>query len=420
MKAFLFSGCAQSNWARDIFPELSPASLPVAGKSWCFHAVDLCNLLHVSDVLVVDSVFNSDLGNRLGNGSYWSLNLQYKSDTDLLSPDTILSKLNAFAAGDDLLIIWGMLLPEIEKAEDLSSSLRLVEHPEKGCPNGIYLLKDGRLYECVCPLLRLDSLKSFFDSNFLMLHSPGIYSPPGYSSEKEFSIGMNVIIMPDSEISMPVIIKDNALVGNKVKLHNGVIIGRSVAIDTGAELDHSIIMNHSYVGRNILIRNKIVNGERVIDPETNDYVDLDGDILVGNVSRNSPRLIYRFFERLIALLFILIEWPLFLLAWPFRKWEKLPPFFGFVLNVYPKFFKVLFGRTNFVRLGFKDTNYVLQFSDSWYPIYQTKEERDIVDAYYFHHRTSFLLISVVVLAHLRRMLFRKIPWKLKNGNRGLI
>ena len=419
MKAFLFSGCAQNCWTREFFPELSTASLSIAGKSWCFHAVDLCNLLHVSDVLVVDNVFNADLCSRLGNGSYWSLNLEYKKDDGLSSSDAFLQKIKEYAAGEDLLVISGLILPTIEKTDDLFSSLRLVENLGNECPIGVYLLKSGALYECACPLLRLDSLKSFFDSNFAMLHNPGVYSLPGYSSKKEFSIGMNVIIMPNSEISTPVIIKDNALIGDKVKIRNGVIIGRSVAIDTGAELDHSIIMNHSYVGRNMFIQNKIVNGELVIDPENNSYVDLSDDVLVGNVARNSPWLTYWFFERIAALLCILLEWPLFLLAWPFRKSEKLPPFFGFILDVYPKFFKVLFGRSHFVRLGFKDKNYVLQYSDSWYPIYQSKEEKDIVDSYYFHHRTSFLLLSVVILAHLRRMLFRKIPWKLKR-NKGTI
>ncbi len=402
---------------REIFPELSQASLPVAGKSWCFHAIDLCSLLHATDVLVVDNVYNEDLCNRLGNGSYWSLKLGYKTDGVLPLAD-ILQKLEEYAAGDDLLIICGLVLPVIEKADDLLSSLRPVENPEKIIDNGVYIVKGGQIFECECPLLRLDSLKSFFDNNFAMLHNPGVYSLPGYSSKKEFSIGMNVIIMPDSEISLPVIIKDNALVGEKTILRNGVIIGRSVAIDAGAELDHSIIMNHSYVGRNMLIHDKIVNGERVIDPETGSYVDLEDGILVGNVARNSPRLIYCFFERLFALLFILLDLPAFLLIRPFQKLGKLTPYLAFILEIYPKLFKVLFGKMHLVRLGFRDDNYVLQFSDSMYPNYPTKEEKDIVDAYYFHNRTSFLLMSVVVLAHLRRMLFRRIPWKIKRENKG--
>ena len=205
MHAFIYPGDHTANWSREIFPDLSPSELPVAGKSWCFHAIDFCSHLQVSHIMIADSFFSPTLAMKLGNGSYWSLNLKYVASGDFLTPESIFQERKKFAETEDVLIIWGLVLPDVKDARAVVENLLPAEDsndPEGRRPDGIYLLRQGKLYECVCPMLRLDSLKNYFDSNFRMLSNPGIYSLPGYSMESGIGIGMNVVMMPNSDASM--------------------------------------------------------------------------------------------------------------------------------------------------------------------------------------------------------------------------
>ena len=50
MNACLYVGYQDNEWIWEIFPGKSPAEMPIAGKSWARHAVDLCSLLKVDNI----------------------------------------------------------------------------------------------------------------------------------------------------------------------------------------------------------------------------------------------------------------------------------------------------------------------------------------------------------------------------------
>ena len=216
MHAFIYPGERSVSWNRELFPDLSPAELPVAGKAWCFHAVDFCSHLQISHIMIADSFYSPALAMKLGNGSYWSLNLKYVASDDFDSPESIFTERKKFAETDDVLIIWGLVLPDVQDARAVVENLLPADDLDGRRQEGIYLLRQGKLYECICPLFRLDSLKNYFDSNFRMLHNPGIYSLPGYSMESGIGFGMNVVMMPNCDVQPPIIIQDNAYIGEGV------------------------------------------------------------------------------------------------------------------------------------------------------------------------------------------------------------
>ena len=77
MHACIYTGRRNNSWCREMFPDLSPAELPLAGKCGCLYAVDLCSRLKVTDLLIADCYFSAELAIKLGDGSYWSMNLRY-------------------------------------------------------------------------------------------------------------------------------------------------------------------------------------------------------------------------------------------------------------------------------------------------------------------------------------------------------
>ena len=417
MHAFIYPGERSVSWNRELFPDLSPAELPVAGKAWCFHAVDFCSHLQISHIMIADSFYSPALAMKLGNGSYWSLNLKYVASDDFDSPESIFTERKKFAETDDVLIIWGLVLPDVQDARAVVENLLPADDLDGRRQEGIYLLRQGKLYECICPLFRLDSLKNYFDSNFRMLHNPGIYSLPGYSMESGIGFGMNVVMMPNCDVQPPIIIQDNAYIGEGVTIRNGAIIGRISVVDANTKLDHSIVMSNTYVGRSMLLKDKIIRGKRVIDPETDTYIDLEDEFLVSDVESQDTGMFYRMAEQLISLFCAIADLPIYLLILPMRNRKDPPPFVKMLLRAYPKFWKVVFGRARLVKLSRDD--YVFRYADVWYPAYRTEQEQDLVDFYYLHRRSIYQLMRVVLFAHIRRMLLLTEPgkpWKDRKGS----
>ena len=142
------------------FPYKSPGELPIAGKSWCRHMVDQCSRLGVSDIHIADCYMYEDLTGRMGNGDYWCLKLHYLAIKPCSRPEEFLAQYGKdIPVDDDLLILWGQVLPDIADMAQLFSELREVGAEPEVLPDGIYLLRGGKLYECVCPLLRMRTLQ---------------------------------------------------------------------------------------------------------------------------------------------------------------------------------------------------------------------------------------------------------------------
>ena len=414
MRACLYPGDADLSRHRELFPNLGPGEMPVAGKSLCRHLVDLCGTLQVSEVFVVDCFLNPQLAYDLGNGSYWSLRLHYlnmERRHTLKQLLEVCGNLSEEGNGEeeDVLMIWGLFLPYIRSGEELFRDLREVE-PERNEPeSGVYLYRRGKYYRCGVPMLNCDSLKSYFDVNFRLLRDPGMYSLPSYSSKHSYGVGRNVAIMPGSDVRTPVLIQDNVLIARGVGVKDGAIIGQFVLIDENTSISHSIVLDNTYIGRNMVIGGKIVNGRRVLDPENDSYVDLDDSFLADDFTAGmSGNMLFRYLENLFALFLAIFETPVYLLVMIFWNFLKDMAFPKFLRGVYPRIWLAAAGRLQLVRFG-GGSDYVFRYSDLWYPAEKSKYEKNMGDVYYYHHRTFFRMAGVSLGSQLRRMLALREP-----------
>ena len=401
MKACLYIGRQGNEWTEELFPGKSPGEMTIAGKSWCRHAVELCCALKVDEIFIVDCFYYDELKYRLGDGAYWSLKLHCLAGVEAAFPSQLLERRRGALPEDDLLIFWGQVLPDLPDPEQLFENLRPAAEEGDALPNGIYLLNGGRLCECVCPQHRMDTLKNYFDLNFRILRNPGIYLLPGYASEPGLEFGRNVIMMPNCSITPPVVINSDSYLGRSVTLGGDVILCNEVMIESYSRLRHCIVMNYSYVGRNMSIEDKIVSGNRVIDVNSGAYVDLHDGLLVKTV-KPRPLSTYSVAEYLIALVLTIVLAPAYLLARPFKKLVDRLPFFNFLLRVYPRILPVLVGRADLVRIGVGDREYAFRSADQWL-LFETEHQRELADVHFHQHRTVRLMLSVVANSLIKRL-----------------
>lgn len=408
MKACLYIGAEGSEWVLKLLPNLSPGELPVAGKSWCRHAIDICSQLGVNDVYIADNFMHDELAHQLGKGEFWTLNLDVRRCGECAVPSQLLEEIPELADNsEDLLIFWGTVLPDIREVGELLENLRPVETGLEHLPPGIWLRRGGQLYGCACPLLRIDSLKHYFDLNFRMLDAPGIYTLPGYSGQPGVNLGRNVIIMPHCSIQPPVIIQDDCSLGRSLSLKGGVIIGHETLIDDSSEIEHSIILNGTYIGKNLFIRDKIVAGSRVIDIANGEFVDIDDDFLL---KRSDPIRFDRFTfaQILLGWATAIVLTPLYLLALPFRRWLTRLPFFEFMMRIYPNCWLAAIGRKHLIRMGADDNGYAFRYSDQWVK-YQSDHQKELADVYFYSHRNVRDMIEVVTNSLLKRFFILSYP-----------
>lgn len=386
----------------EILPGKSPAEMPIVGKSWARHAVGFCSILGIPDIFIADCFFRPELPKRLGDGGLWSTKIRYFPSGDAADPRRLIAAHEGTIPDDDLLIFWGQVLPDLPDAKMLFDDLRPVdEASESPLPCGIYLLRDGVLNRCVCPLHRMDSIKKYFELNMKMLKQPGIYTLPGYYSERGFDIGQNVITLPGSKLIPPLIIQNNSAVGKGAVLHGDVILGNDVVIDDHSYLERAVVLDNTFIGRSMEIVDKIVCGNTVIDVETGAHLEVGESFLVGySIRKRIDR--YKAAEFLIALGLVFSLLPWYAIALLGGRLLGGLPFFAFVRRIYPGCFRVLAGRASLVRNGIRDNSYVFRFADQW--ILVTDEHyRDLADVYFFNHRGIRCIITVVANSLLKRI-----------------
>ena len=395
MNACLYIGPAADAWCKEVFPGRSPGELHIAGKSFVRHAVDFLSQLAVTELFISDCALRTRPDHTLGKGEYWSIQLKFVDAVPVATPAELPER-HPEIPRDDLLVFWGTVLPDVAKPADLFDDLQPVDAAETGSPDGIYLVRGGALYRCRVPLLRMDSLKNYFDLNFRLLENPGPYILPGYTSEPGLHLGQNITIMPGGDIQKPILVQANCCLGLCLHCKEGVIIGTEVLVDDHTRLQHSIILDHTYLGRNMFFENKIVDRKRVIDVVTGTWVDLEDRVMVRD-SRVDHLSRYRVMEYLLTAILAVVDLPLWLVARPFKRWTDRLPYFQLLFRVYPKYWLVLEGRARLVRCHPNDPDYAFRFAD-FYPLYNTEELRELADDYYCTHPSLKRMLNVVLLS----------------------
>ena len=299
MKAVLQTGGTPA-WARDLGID-TWALAPVAGRPLLEYWLELCDLLRITEVRLVLSDGAQAIETFAQDGARWGLKITYSFLDPDEDPDLFLQRSPELWTGG-LFYLRAPLFPRRLAAEP----------PAKLNVNGTHLHREGGRTACLASsdpdFLKLflaggelalgahdfaelgflpepiTSLQDYFELNLRMVRGEcARYVSPGYFYKDGAGIGFNVIIPPAARLQPPLVIGNNTRLSALTNIGPDVVIGHHCIVDQQSELTRCVILDGTYIGRNLEIRDKIVAGRRLIDPADGTVADIEDPWLLANV-----------------------------------------------------------------------------------------------------------------------------------------
>jgi len=314
MKALLLTGQAYA-WTEplgDYAWPLVPAGNRPLIETW----LEACVAWGITDVRILLGKHAYAIEEFCGDGSNWGLNIRYsflrpdKGIHDFLKrdPEQWKDGVLCLTAPVHLGVATDSSVPAedgIHAADDLvilkgSSAVRSYIKQERFKTNPI----SGIFTRPV------RSLNDLFELNRHALNGNLHSQVAGGYGERETTpegstVGYHVVLPPSCELEGPLSIGNHCRVGSFSKVGPETLLEDHVVVGHGANIKRSLILNHTYIGDGVNIEDKIVAGNRLIDPTDANWISLD-DLLIASLSDRSSWKIQlaTLFGKLVALLLL--------------------------------------------------------------------------------------------------------------------
>ncbi|MDF7797927.1 NDP-sugar synthase [Pontiellaceae bacterium B1224] len=129
----------------------------------------------------------------------------------------------------------------------------------------------------------MGSIGDYFELNMKMVRAEfSRYVTAGFSGGDGSSLGYNVRTPPSSHLQAPILVGDDCRFGAMTTIGPNAVVANHVIIDAFSELTDCLILDDTYIGRNLEIRNKIVAGNRVIDPSDGTTIEITDSWLIAH------------------------------------------------------------------------------------------------------------------------------------------
>lgn len=351
MKAVLHTG-ATLPWVPD--PERRPwALLPVGNRPVLEYWLETCVALGIREVRIVLGEGADLIEAYAGGGENWGLDITYSFLKSGQDADSFPRRSPELWSGDGLLYLKTPLFPlrtgtEPPAAPGPGETLRFRgADGDAGFVTRDELVLRQFLHDRQWPQAgtdhafglsagRLDTPGAYYDLNMRMVRGEiKRYVAPGYSVTEGSYVGFNVVTPPSCQLNPPLMIGNNSRFQPLSAAGPDAVIGNRVVIDSQTEVRSCVVLDGTYLGRNLELEGKIVAGTHLIDPETGTVLTLDDPLLLGQVGDDLPgrEALHALAGKLPALLL----------------WVAMAPFFALLAPLI-----CLTGRGAFRRLSFLD------------------------------------------------------------------
>ena len=267
----------QTDWLLELFPERSSAEMPIAGRRIIDYQVEHALESGVAIVEIIDWHYSESVSRSFRDPERTGYSVTYRKGDgemprglrDIVGIATPLT----YDPPDGLYVVWGPCLcghgPDDVRTEPVS------EADLADTPMGIYRWTGGRWMRIKPGGVAIHGLKSWHLTNFAVLRAPGRFTLPCYSAEEGVHLGRNVVLEHGTSVVPPVLLQSNTWCARNVRLEGNVIVGTGSYVGEGARLGRTVVGSNTYVGTGLDLRDKIVIGNRVIDPETGAWTDIE-------------------------------------------------------------------------------------------------------------------------------------------------
>ncbi|MEA2012947.1 MAG: sugar transferase [Verrucomicrobiota bacterium] len=322
MKSLIYCNANSTKWVKKYFPNISPYMLTIVNKPLLEYYIDLCTLLSIREVRIIQNEPKPAIENFLGDGSRWGLTIDYATAKPKDSEKFILKKNRAFLDNSDFIMISGMFFINYDKNKDnteLFSSERdfssfhcnsgeiIFNRMSDSLDNVLKKNSNKEIHSNKDSFLRsITSLKDYYDISFDVLKNKSEqFVLPGYNNEKGIHIGQNVAIAKTADIKKPVSIGSDVQLKKLSSIGPNVILGNNTFVDQATTINSSIILDKTYIGSALEINNKIVSGNLLMDPETGESLKITDAFFLSNLTPDMfKNLSLRFFNFFLALFLI--------------------------------------------------------------------------------------------------------------------
>ncbi len=405
MNALIAPYSSNFEWCDEFFPQQSLCSLPLAGKPFLTHILDLCSLLKIERARILDYAREAGLAQLLQErAEYWEMELNYEGESLSPSLEKLLHRHYGYLdSAEGTLIFRGEFIPRCQDPSEIFSEFVTCDDPAHA-EDGLYFWKDGVLLKSTIPIEPVTSLKSYFELNFTLLKEPLWCNLPGYGNEPGVFIGMDVAIKQNCTIQTPVMLGDSICIERDCVLKNGVIIGDSAVIDYATTLNHTLVMNRTFVGSHTEFTDMIIDGERIINVNASVYID-QYDVSISSVIRNLHGFkLCTVFEYILLVFLAIVGLPGYIIALLFgSEFRRSVCWKWLSLDRYPKIWRALLHRGRLIRRNNHDTYYVLCASEG-FGTPMTPEQQSIDDLYYNHHCSIAMILHIAIRSYINRFL----------------
>ena len=287
MDSLLFVPLVESGrWILDILPSMSPAELPVAGRRFVDYGLEVARRAGGTLMEVLDWKWSERLAKEFADPTRTGSALFYEKGNgpvmrgldDVVGADTPLTQ----SPSDGLVVIWGLCMPlEITHADFEPVS------PEecRDTPPGIYRRDGDAWVRLKLRMFMVHDLRSWYELNFTVFHDCGLFTLPGYSAEKDVHLGRNVVLEHGVDIRPPALLQDNVWCARNVHLDGDVIVGSGTFIGEGTTLRRTVVCDNTYIGTGLVLDGKIVAGNRIIDPVSGVWTDVEDEGIARRIRR---------------------------------------------------------------------------------------------------------------------------------------
>ncbi|MEA2067805.1 MAG: NDP-sugar synthase [Verrucomicrobiota bacterium] len=286
----------------DPFGDIPWPLLPVANRPLLDYWLEACTEQGICTVqLVLGGEDAKKIEDFVGNGDRWNVEVQYtfarpgEAATSYLKSISNLWKDGLFYIGSPFFMRRrqafrpsGFLSLEACR-HDLDGEIQFlfgstgdqIEALLEGQPGSRLGLEQIHIHPYV-----IDSIARYFDLNMKMVVGEfSRYVTAGFSGKDGSSIGYNVRTPPSSHLQAPIMVGDDCRFGSMTTVGSNAVVGNHVIVDAYSELVNCLVLDDTYIGRNLEIRNKIVAGNRMIDPRDGTMIQIDDSWLI---ARNRP------------------------------------------------------------------------------------------------------------------------------------
>lgn len=297
--------------------------IPVGNRPLIEYWIELCVDLGIAEIKILLGDGGEQVEEYAGAGERWGVKISYAFEKAAGSPTAFLAR-NTEEWADGLLHIRGVCFPA-RGADFSGKALSVVSAASARTGNAMLFCGTDRdaiksyisgepTATSEHPELTLVALETAKDFHALSMRLVGgestRYVVPGYEVTSDgCHIGYNTIMPASARFTAPVMIGNNTRIQPLTDVGPNAIVGNHVVIDAQTELSNSIIMDNTYVGRNLEIKGKIVSANRLIDPESDTCLELDDPWLLDAIkpSRRFGDVVRGLVGWLIALLVVGVQ-----------------------------------------------------------------------------------------------------------------